>query len=54
VCVYVWAYIACVGAFLGREFTFSDLESYSSRYNAESAQETMMVYGKMAVGATDS
>jgi hypothetical protein len=35
-------------------FTFSDLECYSSRYNFESAQETMMVYGKMVVGARDS
>jgi hypothetical protein len=51
----------CVGVYLpvcacvrGWGFTFSDLEGYSSRYNAESEQETMMVYGKMAVCATNS
>ena len=42
---------ACVP---GWGFTFSDMESYSSRYNAESIQETVMVYGRVAVGATAS
>lgn len=50
-CVRVFACL-CVLAWGG--FTFSDLESYPSRYNAESAHEIMMVYGKVAVGATDS
>lgn len=53
-CVHVWVCnCLCVRAFVCGVSHLVIWKSYSSRYNAESTQETMMVYGKVAVGATD-